>query len=186
MKMIKYLLVLLMSFNVMAESVVTHELNLSYSRVNQKLGFKQPILFKMDAIQVSYTYYWWKGLGTEIAVARSTETPNAYYIDKHYQNKINALWSAHMVYSYPLNDTISIKAGIGITEYHSTWKVNGEEPEWSEGTDSHKPSWFVGLQAWWNENVSWEVGYRFQYEKMKEGYGEEVTDSITSGLTVRF
>tara|TARA_Y100000034_G_scaffold136730_1_gene215290 strand:+ start:1737 stop:2279 length:543 start_codon:yes stop_codon:yes gene_type:complete len=180
--MVKYLLALVISFSAAAES----ELGVSYSRINQKLDFAQPIHFKMDAIQLSYTKYWLGGLGTEIAVARSTETPNAYFIDKHYQNKINALWSAHVVYKRPVTDRLNIKAGVGITEYHSTWRVNGVEPDWSKGTDSHKPSWFIGIQYDWHKWLTFEAGYRFQYEKTKVGYGEETTDSITSGITVRF
>ena len=94
----------------------------------------------MDAIQLGYTYWTDYNLGLKLTVARSTEAPNSVILDKKYTNKINALWQAHIAYKYDF-DKLSLFSSAGITEYHTTWWVDGVEPAWSRGTDSHKPSY---------------------------------------------
>ena len=178
----KYLLLLLVSVSAMAEQ----EINLSYSHINQDLEFENRIEFDMPAVSVGYSYFSEYGLGVELAVSRSTETPNTIELDTKYQNKINALWSGSVVYKYGLSDDINLKTGVGITEYHTTWKVNGVEPAWSKGTDSHKPSYFVGIQYRLYGNLFLEASYRKMYEKMKEDRGREVTYAHNIGLTYLF
>ena len=178
----KYLFLLLLSFNVIAEQ----EFNISYSRINQDLEFASPIRFDMDAVSISYSYFSDIGLGAEIAVSRSTVAPNTVLLDTKYENKINALWSASLVYKYKLTNDFSVKAGYGMTEYHSTWKVDSVEPAWSNGTDSHKGSWFIGGQYRISGNLFLEASYRKMYEKMKENKGREITYSSNVGLTYLF
>lgn len=178
----KYLLVLLVCFSVHAEQ----EFNISYSHIDQDLEFANRIEFDMKAVSVSYSYFSDWGLGAEIVVSRSTETPNTIVLDTKYTNKINALWSASVVYKQKINDDHFVKYGAGITEYHSTWKVDGEEPSWSKGTDSHKPSYFVAYQYRMYENVFFETSYRFMYEKQKEDKGREITSAANFGVTVLF
>lgn len=163
-----------------------HQVGVSYARINQDLEFKKPIKFEMDAIQLSYNYWLDSGLGFRLAVARSTETPNSIILDKKYTNKINALWKAHLTYKYEFNDDLSFIGGVGITEYHSTWWVDGKQPAWSEGIDSHKGSWFVGTQYRLFKNLLLELTYNYEYKKLKKGYGEEKTDSYSIGFTYNF
>jgi len=177
----KYLL-LLISFNCLASD----EFNVSFLRINQVLKFSEPIHFKMDAVQLGYTYWHDSGLGFKLNVARSTDTPNAFYIGKDYRNKINALWQGQITYKYDVNDKFSLISCIGITEYHSTWKVDGIEPSWSKGTDSHKPSYCVGFQYDIEPRVKIEAMYSYMYFKDKENYGEEVTYAFGAGLTYSF
>ncbi len=173
----KYLL-LLISFNCFAQQ----EFNLSYLRVNQNLEFKEPIRFKMDAIQLGYTYWTDYNLGLKLTVARSTETPNSVILYKKYTNKINALWQAHIAYKYDF-DKLSVFASTGITEYHTTWWVDGVEPAWSKGTDSHKPSYCFGAQYKIETNFKLESSYCHMYDKDKKGYGIETTDGFNIGIT---
>lgn len=178
----KYLFLLLISFNVLAEQ----EFNVSFSRINQDLEFKDRIEFDMNAVSVSYSYFTEYGLGAEIAISRSTETPNTVILDTKYQNKINALWSGSIVYKYRYDNDLAFKYGVGITEYHSTWKVDGVEPAWSSGSDSHKPSYFIGAQYRLFNDLFLEASVRKMYEKMKEDKGREITYSANIGFTYVF
>lgn len=162
------------------------EINISYSHINQDLEFDNRIEFDMPSVSLSYSYFTDMGLGIELAISRSTDAPNTIKLNTEYTNKINALWSLSGVYKYKLNDDFSFKVGAGITEYHSTWTVNGTEPAWSKGTDSHKPSWFIGFQYRLIDNLYLEGSRRFMYEKMKEDKGREVTYSHNIGLTYLF
>lgn len=162
------------------------EFNLSYSHIDQDLEFKPRIEFDMKAVSLSYSYFTDLGLGLELAVSRSTETPNTIALDKKYVNKINASWSASVVYKYELTGNHFVKVGAGLTEYHSTWWVNGKEPSWSKGTDSHKPSYFLGYQYKFSESFLLETSYRFMYEKEKEERGREVTSAFNLGFTIAF
>lgn len=182
MKYIIPSLLLLLSINCFSQE----EFNVSYLRINQNLEFEQPIRFKMDAIQLGYTYWTDYNIGLKIALARSTNTPNSVILDKKYENKINALWKAQIVYRERYSNNLSYISGVGITEYHSTWKVDGKEPSWSKGTDSHKPSWFVGVQYQINKDILIESVYSLEYEKHKEGYGDETTESFSIGFSYIF
>ncbi len=175
-------LLLLLSFNCFAQQ----EFNISYSRINQDLEFEKPIRLPMDAIQLSYTYWTDYGLGLRVAVARTSKTENSVNLDKKYTNKINALWKGHITYKYGLSGDLSIISGVGITEYHSTWWVDGIEPAWSKGTDSHRPSWFIGTQYRLVKDMFLEFNYSYEYKKFKKGYGEEKTDSYSIGFTYNF
>ena len=178
----KYIILLLLSLNVFADS----EVNVSYLRVNQTLEFKDPIRFKMDALQIGYTYWSSYGLGLKLMVARSTEAANSVYIDKDYRNVIHSLWQAQIAYKYEVNEKLSLIAAIGATEYNSTWRVDGVEPSWSKGSDSHTPSWSVGFQYDIEPNVKIEAMYNYMYYKDKEGYGIETTDALGVGLVYTF
>lgn len=178
----KYLILLLLSFNALAEQ----EINLSYSHINQDFNFANRIEFDMLAASVSYSYFTDMGLGVELGLSRSKETKNTIKLDTLYENKINFLWSGSVVYKYELSDNFNVKAGVGITEYKSTWKVNGVEPSWSKGSDSYKPSWFLGLQYKLTDSLSVEFSRRYMYKKMKADKGEEVTYAHNIGFTYSF
>lgn len=181
-RVMKALILLLLSFSVFAE----HELNVSYLRINQNLEFEKPIRFKMDAVQLGYTYWTDYNVGFKLAVARSTETPSSVIETEKFSNKINALWKAQLAYRYNATDNLKLIGGAGITEYHASWWVSGVKPPWGRGTDSFKPSWFVGFQYHINKNVLIESTYGYEYKKMKQDYGEEKTDSFSIGLSYIF
>jgi len=101
---VKYLILLLLSFNCLAQQ----EVNVSYLRVNQNLEFIKPIRFKMDSIQLGYTYWTDYGLGFRLNIARTTEAHNSVILNKKYTNKINALWQGHIAYKYDVGSKLSL------------------------------------------------------------------------------
>jgi hypothetical protein len=163
----------------------SQEVSISYMRINQNLEFKQPINFKMDALNIGYSYWHDSGFGIKIDVARSTETANSFILAKKYTNKIPSLWQGHLAYKYDF-DKLSLIVSAGITEYKSVWWVDGKKPAWSEGSDSYKPSWCIIGQYRIERNFKIKGSYCDMYEKYKKGYGPETTDAISIGLVYLF
>ena len=81
---------------------------------------------------------------------------------------------------------MSLIASVGITEYHTTWKVDGVKPPWHHDADSHMPSWSVGFQYDIEPNVKIEAMYNYMYYKDKKNYGIETTDAIGVGVAIAF
>lgn len=175
----KYLFLLLISFNTLAHS----ELTLSYARINQKLFDK--ISFPMEAVKIDYDYVSKYDFGVNLSLARSTETANELNHNIEYKNKITALYSASVFYRYELTNNLSFDAGVGITDYKSTWKVNGVIPEWGYGTDSDT-SYFLKANYQLNQDWSLSAAYYNFYRKNKKGYGREETTAFSIGLKYVF
>jgi len=176
----KYLILLLLSFNCLAQQ----EINVSYLRINENLF--DTIAFKMDAVQASYSYIHETGLGIRLDVARGVETANSLYVEGLlYQDKINALFGGSVIYRYDINDKYSFDVGVGKVDYHSTWKVNGVEPEWSKGTDSDW-AYHANVHYHLEGDAYLTFGYSDIYRKHKENYGRETTRYFKVGFSYRF
>ena len=124
----KYLLFLLLSFNVFAQQSI----GVSHSVFKQVLDFEKGyISFPQDAIELRYDYLTDYGLGVRASVSRSTETANSNYIEnRFYTNKVMSAFHGSVFYRYKLDDKWSVDLSVGKASYNTKWTVNGKEPSW--------------------------------------------------------
>lgn len=180
----KYLFLLLISFNSLAGE---WSIGGGTAIVKQELRFNNPIQFNMPTAYVEAQYWSDYYVGGRLSVMRSIETPDEFDAEgKKWTNKINAGWQFEIGAKVDLTKKSIVFATAGITEYHTSWWQDGIEPEWSGGTDSHKPSWSVGYKYKFTGRLSAQVMYSYMYEKMKEGYGLEVTQYYSLGVSYSF
>lgn len=173
----KYLLLLLLSFNLHA---LEYEVSAKHLVVSQKLFGK--IDFKQDALLLGGNVWHSSGLGFGVSIARSTESANNAYVEnKFYTNKINLLTNVNLLYKFDLNKNWSIYSQVGYTDYKTNWKVNDIEPAWAKGSDSGT-SYGVGLRYKMNKKALITFGYDDLYRKDKKGYGEEKTKAVNFGF----
>lgn len=164
-------------------SAVSYEAGVSYQRINQNLF--STIEFPMDAATVQATAWSDIGFGIRAMIGRSTETANHLYVKGlHYSNKINAIYSAMIMYRHSFGE-FTAEFGLGKTDYKSTWKVNGIKPDWSDGTDSDW-SYHASIKYPINDDVDLSFGYSDLYRKNKSGYGREETRSFSAGFAYNF
>jgi hypothetical protein len=162
------------------------EVGFGYQRVQQNLAFKQDIKFPMDAAFISYSYYHDSGIGLRASLSHSRVTDNSSSGgDYFYQNQIDFMYQVQIAYRYSLTEDIHLLVAYGVTDYHTTWWVDREEPHWSKDTDSGK-SITYGFQWDVSSRLSWEMTAGKPYEKVKEGYGKEETYVVTIGLVYKF
>ena len=174
----KILLILTLSINVQAV-----EFGASYIRINQDLF--GTISFPMDALGVDTTWWHDSGFGFRTSVAFSTMTANQLYVEGlEYENKIDHLYSFKFMYRHKFDD-FGIELGVGQTDYKTSWKVNGEVPHWSGGSDSDK-SYYVGLTKKIFDNTDLRLGYERYYSKIKKDYGRETTYGYNFSIVRKF
>jgi len=173
----KYLLLLLLSFNLNA---LEYELTVKHLVVGQKLfGI---IDFKQDAILFGGNAWHESGFGLSVNIARSTESANQSYVEgKFYTNKIYLLTTTSLMYKFDINKEWAIFAKAGYTDYKTNWKVNDVEPSWAIGKDSGY-SYGVGVRYKMNDSALITFGYDDLYRKHKVGYGDEKTKAINFGF----
>lgn len=177
----KYLILLLVSFSCLAEK----EVGISYMRVNQDLF--GTISFPMDAAQLSYSYILDNGVGVKLIAGKSTETANSLYVEGfQYQNKIDSLFSGIVFYRHRISDKHSLDFGFGKTDYKSTWKVNGDVPEWGDNSADSDWSYHLNYHYKTGDNTHLNFGYSDIYRKHKEGYGREETRVFEVGFVYGF
>lgn len=163
-----------------------NQVDLSYVRVNQDFKFTQPISFDMNSIRLGYTYTHDTGLSIKLSVLRSLETEDIYKSQYNYTNSIDFMWEGKAGYKYKVNDKLSLSLYGGICEYKTTWKVNGVEPAWSKGTDSYKGCYSLHTSYRLSDNWSINAFAGKDYEKLKEGYGKELTYHTGIGISYIF
>lgn len=172
------ILLIALSFNVKAV-----EFGASYIRINQDLF--GTISFPMDALGTDVTWWHESGLGFRASAAFSTNTANQLYVEGlEYENKIDHLYSFKLMYRYKF-DEFAFEAGVGKTDYKTSWKVNGEVPHWSGGSDSDT-SYYTGFTYNLNSNTDLRLGYERMYDKIKKGYGRETTEGYNISLVYKW
>ena len=176
----RYLSLLLISFNALAD----WSLGAGGAIVKQELRFDNYIQFNMPTAYLEVQYWSDYLVGGRALVIHSKKTDESGYSD--FSSKIDFGWQFELGFKIDINDTSSLFATSGITEYKASWWQRGKEAAWSGGTDSSKNSWSVGYQYQINKKLKLQLMYSRMYEKDKPMYGKEITQSYSAGLSYIF
>lgn len=181
----KLILGVALSLSLSAPVLAEHSVSLSYLKVRQDLF--NTISFSANAAQIGYNYFHSSGLGFKVTLARSTQTGDSLYkgTGEFYQNKINSLYQVQVLYRYSITEQLSAVIGYGITEYKSTWLVDGVAPHWSHGSDAGK-GYSYGLQYKYSNKLRFEGYIEKPYDKFKDGKGREETYVASVGFSYSF
>lgn len=181
MKNILFIALLTLSGNTLAGN---YEAGINYARIHQNLF--DTISFQMDAVIADVAYVHDSGVGFRISSGKSSETVNGLFVQgQHYTNKIDSLWSGTLFYRYQINKW-SLEAGVGKTDYKTTWTVNGEIPVWGDNNSDSDWSYYAGFNYEIEDNVTLRVIYADLYRKDKEDHGRETTKGLYVGFAYSF
>lgn len=176
----KYLFLLLISFNLLADEF---SVGFGTGIVKQELRFSPDIEFNMPTSYIDMQYWSDYYMGGRVAVFRSTETQDEFdHEGKKWTNKINYGYQLEVGVKFDVTDKSSVFTTIGLTEYNTDWWQDGVKPEWSGGSDSFKPSVTVGYKYKFTDKLNAKLFYSYMYYKNKAGYGKEVTQYYAVGL----
>jgi hypothetical protein len=160
-------------------NAVEYEAGVKTIYIEQKLfgtiDFRQPTTTVVGNVWLD------NGFGLGVTIGKSSEVNNSKHIEGlEYSNAIKLFASYSVMFKHSIYDGIELYADVGVTDYRTSWKVNGKPPAWAHGMDSDY-HWGFGVRYEIANDVILSVSYVDYYRK-----SNETTVGYSIGLTKFF